>query len=105
MIAKQYSQERLMRVLVSPLISEKATYISDRYKQIAFKVATNATKPEIKAAVELMFNVQVTAVQVSCVKGKAKRVGRIMGRQNNWKKAYVSLVPGQIIDIASSEQG
>ncbi len=105
MNAKQYSQERLMRVLIAPQISEKATYVADKHEQVVFRVTTDATKPEIKAAVEMMFKVQVTKVQVACVKGKAKRFGRIMGRQNNWKKAYVCLVPGQEINFAASEQG
>lgn len=105
MSAKQYSQERMMRVLIAPQISEKATYVADKHEQVVFRVMTDATKPEIKAAVEMMFKVQVTKVQVACVKGKAKRFGRIMGCQNNWKKAYVCLVPGQEINFAASEQG
>lgn len=103
-MSNQYSQERLMRVVLAPQISEKATYVADKYEQVVFRVLRDATKPEIKAAVEMLFKVQVNKVQVACVKGKAKRFGRIMGRQNNWKKAYVCLVPGQEINFAS-EQG
>ncbi len=103
-MSNQYSQERLMRVVIAPQISEKATYVADKHEQVVFRVLRDATKPEIKAAVEMLFKVQVNKVQVACVKGKAKRFGRIMGRQNNWKKAYVCLVPGQEINFAS-EQG
>lgn len=105
MSAKQFSQERLMRVLLAPQISEKATFVADKHEQVVFRVLTDATKSEIKAAVEMMFKVQVNKVQVACVKGKAKRFGRIIGRQNNWKKAYVCLVPGQEINFAANEQG
>jgi large subunit ribosomal protein L23 len=91
MITQQFSQERLMKVLVAPLISEKATFVADKNEQVVFRVATDATKPEIKAAVEMMFKVSVDSVQVACVKGKVKRTGRFVGRRNNWKKAYVCL--------------
>jgi len=102
---QQFSQERLMKVLVAPLISEKATFVADKYEQVIFRVATDATKPEIKAAVEMMFKVSVENVQVACVKGKVKRTGRFVGRRNDWKKAYVSLAAGQEINFAASEQG
>ncbi len=105
MSTSQFSQERLMKVLLAPQISEKATYVADKNEQIIFRVATNATKPEIKAAVELMFKVRVDSVQVMNVRGKIKRTGRFMGRRNNWKKAYVCLVSGQEINFAASEQG
>ncbi|MEQ1589681.1 MAG: 50S ribosomal protein L23 [Gallionella sp.] len=103
-MSNQYSPERLMRVVIAPQISEKATYVADKHEQVVFRVLRDATKSEIKAAVEMLFKVQVNKVQVACVKGKQKRFGRIMGRQNNWKKAYVCLVPGQEINFAS-EQG
>lgn len=99
----QFSQERLMNVLLAPQISEKATYVADKFEQIVFRVASDATKPEIKAAVEMMFKVQVEAVQVACVKGKTKRRGLVQGRRKDWKKAYVSLVPGQEINFAGTE--
>lgn len=100
-----FSQERLMKVLIAPQISEKATYVAEKNEQVIFRVATDATKPEIKAAVEMMFKVNVNSVQVTCVKGKYKRMGRIIGRRNDWKKAYVCLAAGQQINFAASEQG
>ena len=94
-----FSQERLYQVLLAPQISEKATYVAEKNEQVIFRVATDATKPEIKAAVELLFKVQVESVQVSNVKGKVKRFGRSMGRRKGWKKAFVSLKPGQEINF------
>jgi len=105
MSTQKFSQERLMKVLLAPQISEKATYVAEKNEQVIFRVAPDATKPEIKAAVEMMFKVNVNSVQVSCVKGKSKRMGRIMGRRNDWKKAYVCLAAGQEINFAASEQG
>ncbi len=105
MSTQQFSQERLMKVLVAPQISEKATYVAEKNEQVIFRVATDATKPEIKAAVEMMFKVNVDSVQVANVKGKVKRTGRFVGRRNNWKKAYVCLAAGQEINFAASEQG
>lgn len=105
MSAQQFSQERLMKVLIAPQISEKATYVADKYEQVIFRVASDSTKPEIKAAVEMMFKVKVDSVQVASVKGKVKRTGRFIGRRNNWKKAYVCLASGQEINFAVSEQG
>src|SRR6202162_5572441 len=92
--SQQFSQERLMKILLAPQISEKATYVADKNEQVVFRVATDATKPEIKAAVEMMFKVSVDSVQVACVKGKVKRSGRVVGRRNDWKKAYVCLAAG-----------
>ena len=105
MSTQQFSQERLMKVLLAPQISEKATYVAEKNEQVIFRVATDATKPEIKAAVEMMFKVSVDTVQVANVKGKVKRAGRYVGRRNNWKKAYVCLAAGQKINFAASEQG
>lgn len=105
MRTQQFSQERLMKVLLAPQISEKATYVAEKNEQVIFRVAPDATKPEIKAAVEMMFKVNVDDVQVANVKGKVKRVGRFTGRRNNWKKAYVCLAAGQEINFAASEQG
>jgi large subunit ribosomal protein L23 len=96
-------QDRLLQVILAPQITEKATYVADNNQQIAFKVRTDATKPEIKAAVELVFKVEVQSVTVANVKGKQKRAGRIMGRRSDWKKAYVSLKPGQEINFAAGE--
>ena len=94
------NQERLMQVLLAPQISEKATWVADKNEQVVFRVASDATKPEIKAAVELLFKVQVESVQVAVVKGKQKRSGRFSGRRKNWKKAFVSLKSGQEINFA-----
>ena len=93
------NQERLMQVLLAPQISEKATYVADKHEQVIFRVASDATKPEVKAAVELLFKVDVESVQVANVKGKEKRFGRYVGRRKGWKKAYVSLKPGQEINF------
>jgi large subunit ribosomal protein L23 len=98
--AVKYSAERLMTVLLAPVVSEKGTYIADKYEQVIFRVLQNATKPEVKAAVELMFKVNVESVQIANVKGKQKRFGAHQGRRRNWKKAYVSLKPGQEINFA-----
>ena len=98
-----YNAERLMTLLLAPVISEKGTHIADKYEQVVFRVAQNATKPEVKAAVELMFKVQVESVQISNVRGKQKRFGQHMGRRRNWKKAYVRLAEGQEINFAAAE--
>ncbi|MBL8396913.1 MAG: 50S ribosomal protein L23 [Candidatus Accumulibacter sp.] len=93
------SQERLLQVLLAPQISEKATFIADKNEQVIFRVLPDATKPEVKAAVELLFKVKVESVQIANVKGKCKKFGRTMGRRKGWKKAYVSLMPGQEINF------
>jgi len=93
------NQERLMQVLLAPQISEKATYVADKNEQVIFRVASDATKPEIKAAVELLFKVEVETVQVANVKGKLKRFKGSAGRRKGWKKAFVSLKPGQEINF------
>lgn len=93
------NQQRLMQVLLAPQISEKATFVADKNEQVIFRVVPDATKPEVKAAVELLFKVQVESVQIANVKGKQKRFGRYMGSRKNWKKAYVSLKPGQEINF------
>jgi large subunit ribosomal protein L23 len=97
----RFNQERLMTLLLAPVISEKGTHIADKYEQVIFKVAPDATKPEVKAAVELMFKVEVESVQISNVRGKQKRFGQYMGRRRSWKKAYVCLKPGQEINFAA----
>jgi large subunit ribosomal protein L23 len=96
-------EQRLMQVLLAPTVSEKSTFVGEKYNQVVFRVTQDATKPEIKAAVELLFKVKVKGVQVSNVKGKEKRFGRFMGRRRNWKKAYVSLMPGQEINFQATE--
>jgi large subunit ribosomal protein L23 len=93
------NQERLLQVLLAPQISEKATYIAEKNEQVVFRVATDATKPEIKAAVELLFKVEVESVQVANVKGKVKRFKGTTGRRKGWKKAFVCLKPGQEINF------
>ena len=93
------NQQRLMQVLLAPQVSEKATYVADKNEQVVFRVASDATKPEIKAAVELLFKVGVESVQIANVKGKQKKFGRFMGARKNWKKAYVCLKPGQEINF------
>jgi len=103
MTTAKFSDERLMQVLLAPVVSEKSTMVADKNEQIAFKVLSDATKPEVKAAVELMFKVQVDKVSVSNVKGKVKRMGRTMGRRKDWKKAYVCLKPGQEINFTAGE--
>ena len=96
----KYKPERLLTLLLAPTVSEKATQIADRHSQFVFRVVQDATKPEVKAAVELLFKVDVEAVQIANVKGKAKRFGAYSGRRRHWKKAYVSLKPGQEINFA-----
>jgi large subunit ribosomal protein L23 len=101
--ARQFNPERLLTVLLAPVVSEKTTFVGEKANQYVFRVAPDATKPEIKAAVELLFSskdkkIQVTGVRVANVRGKHKRFGRMPGRRSNWKKAYVSLAAGQ--DIA-----
>lgn len=97
------NEERLMQVILAPVISEKSTRVADKNEQVVFQVATDATKPEIKAAVELLFKVQVKDVKVANVKGKTKRFGRFFGRRDNWKKAYVCLKPGQELNFVAGE--
>jgi len=99
----RFNTERLMLVLLAPQVSEKSTFIGERNNQYVFRVTTDATKPEIKAAVELMFKKKVQSVQVLNVKGKEKRSGRAIGRRRNWKKAYVSLMPGEEITYQGAE--
>ena len=99
-VKSKYNVERLLTLLLAPAISEKATYIADKHAQVVFRVAPDATKPEVKAAVELLFKVEVENVQIANVKGKVKRFGAYSGRRRNWKKAYVSLKPGQEINFA-----
>lgn len=103
MTARTISQERLLQVLLAPIVSEKSTYVADKNEQVIFRVDPDATKPEIKAAVELLFKVEVDGVQVANMKGKEKRFGGRLGRRRNWKKAYICLKPGQEINFAAGE--
>ena len=88
-----------LNAILAPQITEKATFIADKYNQVAFKVRKNATKDQVKQAIELMFKVEVTAVNLLNMKGKTKRRGNNYGRRADWKKAYVSLKPGQEINF------
>ncbi len=97
------NQDRIYQVLLAPHISEKATIVADKHRQFVFKVAKNATKTEIKTAVEKLFEVKVKSVQTSILPGKAKRFGRFEGRRGDTKKAYVSLQPGFDINFVGAE--
>jgi large subunit ribosomal protein L23 len=104
----KFAQDRLMQVLLAPVVSEKATFVGELRNQYTFRVTKDATKPEIKAAVELLFGgkdkkLEVTGVRVVNVRGKEKRFGRTPGRRDSWKKAYVSLAPGQEINFSATE--
>jgi large subunit ribosomal protein L23 len=94
------NQERLMKILLAPVVSEKSTQIGEQNNQVAFRVLADATKPEIAAAVELMFKVRVADVKVLNQKGKVKRHGKTIGRRRYVRKAYVSLAEGQEINFA-----
>jgi large subunit ribosomal protein L23 len=97
------NQERLMKVLLAPVVSEKSSRVADANRQYVFKVLPCACKPDIRKAVELMFDVKVQGVQVSNVHGKTKRFGQTLGRRVNWKKAYVTLAEGHDIDFMGKE--
>ena len=95
----KFDEGRLMQVLVAPIVSEKATMIADKTNAVTFKVLQDATKYEIKAAVQLMFKVDVQSVAVLNIKGKTKRFGKSMGRRDNIRKAYVTLKAGQELNL------
>lgn len=97
------NQERLMAVLIGPHVSEKSTELADRNNQFVFKVRPDSTKSEIRRAVELLFDVKVTNVQVVNCRGKIKRFGNASGQRQNWKKAYVTLAQGQDIDFLGAD--
>lgn len=97
------NQERIFKVLKAPHVSEKASVAADRNNQFVFKVARDATKTEIKAAVEKLWDVKVKDVNTLVVKGKSKRFGRSEGKRSDWKKAYVSLQEGFDIDFLGAE--
>ena len=96
-------QERLMTVLQGPMLTEKSAMSAEMHNQIVFKVRTDATKAEIRQAVEMMFEVEVKGVQVVNYRGKNKRFGQTRGRRNDWKKAYVRLAEGSQIDFLGVE--
>jgi large subunit ribosomal protein L23 len=95
-----HAEGRLAQILVAPIVSEKATMAAEKHNQVLFKVLRDATKPEIKAAVELMFKVSVDSVQTVQHKGKAKRFGKSTGRRDHVKKAYVCLAEGQELNFS-----
>jgi large subunit ribosomal protein L23 len=97
------NQERLMKVLLAPLVSEKSTRLADANRQFVFKVLPDSSKPEVRKAVELMFDVKVTGVQIANVRGKTKRFGQKEGKRADWKKAYVTLAEGHDIDFMGVE--
>jgi len=97
------NHERLMKVLLSPHVSEKTTRAGETANQYVFRVLPDATKPEIKKAVESLFKVDVRGVQIAVLKGKRKRFGSMHGRRSDWKKAYVRLAEGQEIDLLGPE--
>ena len=98
--ARRFREARLAQVLVAPIVSEKATMAGEKHNQVLFKVMRDATKPEIAAAVELMFKVKVDAVQTVQVKGKQKKLGRSQGRRDHVKKAYVCLAAGEQLNFS-----
>lgn len=97
------NQERIMKVLISPIVSEKSTRLADQHRQFVFKVVKDASKPEVRKAVELMFDVKVDAVQIANVSGKVKRFGGAMGKRSDWKKAFVTLAEGHDINFTGAD--
>ena len=97
------NQERIMKVLIAPIVSEKSTRLADVHRQFVFKVMTEASKPDVRKAVELMFDVKVEGVQIANVRGKTKRFGQSVGKRSDWKKAYVTLAEGHDIDFMGAE--
>ncbi len=97
------NQERIMKVLVAPIVSEKSTRLADANRQYVFRVVKDASKPEVRKAVELMFDVKVEAVQIANVKGKTKRFGQSIGKRADWKKAFVTLAEGHDINFTGAE--
>ena len=97
---RKFNEGRLAQVLVAPIVSEKGTMVAEKHNQVLFKVLRDATKPEIKAAVELMFKVEVESVSTVVQKGKVKRFGKSIGRRDHVKKAYVNLKPGQELNFS-----
>ena len=103
-----FTTERLAQVLLAPVILEKSTFVGEKHNQVVFRVARDATKPEIKAAVETMLSkkdekLEVQNVRIVNVRGKEKRFGKFTGRRSSWKKAYVCLKAGQEITFAEGE--
>ena len=101
--ARKYNIDQLMNIVLAPVVSEKSTFVADKNRQYVFRVADAATKPQIKAAIELMFKTKVDYVTVLNVHGKERRFGKLTGRKRSWKKAYVRLAEGQEINFAATE--
>jgi large subunit ribosomal protein L23 len=97
------NKERVMKVLLAPHVSEKSTLVADQNRQFVFKVLKDASKTEVKQAVEHLFNVEVAAVRVCNTQGKLKRFGQKLGRRSGSKKAYVTLKPGFDIDYVGAK--
>ena len=97
------NQERIMKVLIAPIVSEKSTRLADEHRQFVFKVVTDASKPDVRKAVELMFDVKVEAVQIANVRGKTKRFGQSIGKRSDWKKAFVTLAEGHDINFMGAD--
>jgi large subunit ribosomal protein L23 len=97
------NQEHIMKVLISPVVSKKSTRLADQNRQFVFKVVKDASKPEVRKAVELMFDVKVDAVQIANVNGKIKRFGGKLGKRADWKKAFVTLAEGHDINFMGAE--
>ncbi|AHK79742.1 MULTISPECIES: 50S ribosomal protein L23 [Ectothiorhodospira] len=97
------NEERMLKVIVGPHVSEKGTMLAEAANQHVFKVAVDATRDEVRQAVEKLFEVKVSSVRVLNQQGKRKRLGRSQGRRNHWRKAYVTLEPGYDIELAGNE--
>ncbi|SFE87202.1 50S ribosomal protein L23 [Nitrosomonas sp. Nm166] len=98
------AHERLLKIILAPYVSEKATFVGEKNNQTIFRVTTDATKKEIKAAIELLWKeqkIEVTNVRTINIKGKQKRFGRFLGRRSNWKKAIVSIKKGQELNFTN----
>lgn len=97
------NQERIMQVLLAPHVTEKTSMVAEKGNQVVFRVLPDATKSEVKQAVETLFKVKVRGVTTANVKGKTKRFAGRLGRRSDWKKAYVSLAEGQELDFLNAE--
>ena len=94
----------LYNVLINPLVTEKSNNVAEKNEQVVFKVLKSATKADVKQAFELVFNAKVAKVSTILVKGKVKKFSRFIGKRADWKKAYISLIPGQNFDLASNQK-
>jgi large subunit ribosomal protein L23 len=98
------TEEKILKIILSPHLSEKATLAAQANRQYVFEVCSSANKPVVKEAVEMLFKVKVDSVRIVNVKTKPKRFGSVQGRSKAWKKAYVTLQAGQQIDLAGEQQ-